>query len=50
VDFFDKVTINMTSNYKMEDEGEGDDDKLEKSLENEVRTLAILKALPTCMD
>jgi len=37
VDFFDKVTVNMTSCYEKEDEEEGDEDKLEKSSENEVR-------------
>jgi len=48
--FFEKVTINMTSYYEMEDEEEGDEDKLEKSSENEERALTILEALPACMD
>jgi len=40
----------MTSCYKIEDEEEGDEYQLEKSLENKLRTLIILKALLACMD
>ena len=47
---FSRVTINMTSCYEIEDEEEGDEDKLEKSSENEERALTIPKALPACMD
>jgi len=50
VDFFDQVSINMTSCYEMEDEEEGDEDKLKKSSENEVRDLTIPEALQACMD
>ena len=50
MDFFDKVTVNITSCYEMEDEEEGDKDKLEKPSENEVRDLTISEALPACMD
>ena len=39
----------MTSCYEMEDEEEGDENKLEKSSENEVRALTIPEALPACM-
>jgi len=42
--FFEKVTVNMTSYYEMEDEEEGDEDKLEKSSENKVRALTIREA------
>jgi len=48
--FFEKVTINMTSCYEMEDEEEGDEDKLKKSSENEKRTLTIRESLPACID
>ena len=48
MDFFDKVTVNMTWCYEMEDEEEGDEEKSEKPSENEVKTLTILKALPAC--
>ena len=34
----------------MEDEEEGDEDKWEKSSENEARALTIPEALPACMD
>jgi len=50
VDFFDKVTVNMTSCYEMKDEEEGDENKLEKSLENKVRALTIPEAFLACMD
>jgi len=46
VEFFDKVTVNMNSCYKMEDGEEGDEDKLEKASENKMKTLTILEALP----
>ena len=39
----------MTSCYKMEDEEEGDEDKLEKDSENEVRALTISEAFSACM-
>ena len=39
----------MTSCYEMEDEEEGDEDKLEKSSKNEERALTILEASPACM-
>jgi len=50
VDFFDKVIVNMTSCYGLEDEENGDEEKLEKPSESEEKTLTILEALPVCMD
>ena len=49
VDFFDTVTVKITSCYEMEDEEEGDEDKREKYSENEVRALTIPEVLPACM-
>jgi len=45
MDFLDKVTVNMTSCYQMEDEEEGDKEKLEKPLRSKEKTLTILEAL-----
>ena len=50
MDFFDKVTVNMTSFSEMEDKENGDEGKQEKSLEDDDKTLTVLEALPTCMD
>jgi len=50
VDFFDKVTVNMTSCYDMEDEEEGDEEKLDKPSESDDKSLIVLEALPTCID
>jgi len=50
MDFFDKVTVNKTSCYEMEDEEEGDEEKLEKPSKSEDKTLTVLEALPTCID
>jgi len=40
----------MTCCYEKEDKEEGDEDKLEKCLENEVRALPIPEALLVCID
>ena len=50
VDFFDKVIINMTACYEMEDQEERDEEKLDKPSESEENTLTILEALLACMD
>jgi len=50
MDFFDKVTINMTSCYEMEDEENGDEERQEQGLEDDDKTLTVLEALPTCID
>ena len=50
VGFFDKVTINMTSCYKMEDKENGDEEKQEKSWEDDDKTLTLLEALSACID
>jgi len=41
VDFFDKDTINKTSCYEMEDEENGDEEKMEKPSESEEKTPTI---------
>jgi len=48
--FFEKVTVNMTSCYEMEDNEEGDEDQLEESSEYEKSVLTIPEALPACMN
>jgi len=50
MDFFDKVTINMTSCYEMEDKENGDEGTQEKSLGDDDKTLTVLEALLTYMD
>jgi len=50
VDFFYKVTANMTSCYETEEDGEEDEEKLEKPSKSEDKTLTMLEALSTCIN
>ena len=50
VDFFNKVIVNMTSCYEMEDDEEEDEEKLEKPSKSEDKTPTMLEALLTCID
>ena len=50
VGFFDKVTINMTSCYEMEDEEERANEKQQNSSEGDDKTITLLEALPRCTD
>jgi len=50
MDFFDKVTINVTSCYEMEGEENEDEEKQEKSSEDNDKTLTVLEASLASMD
>ena len=48
--FFEKITVNMTSCYELEDEEDENEAKLEKPAKNDGEVLTILETLPTCDD
>ena len=50
MDFFNKVTVNMTSCYEMEEDGEEDEEKVEKPSKSKEKTLTVLEALSTCIN
>ena len=50
VDFFEKVAVNMTSCYDLEDKEDEKEEKLEKPPKSDDEALTILETLPTCDD
>ena len=48
--FFEKITVNMTSCYELENEGDEEEAKLKKSPKNDGEALPSLEALPICDD
>jgi len=45
VGFFNKAAVNVTTCAELEDEEDGEEDKLENSLESDDKTMIILEAL-----